>query len=78
MSVRTLHRRLGDAGLNYHTLLDDVRRELADAWMNEEGRSLSEIAFMLGFSELSAFTRAHQRWTGTPPRRSRSVAPRAP
>lgn len=78
MSVRTLHRRLGDAGLTYHTLLDDVRRELADAWMKEEGRSLSEIAFMLGFSELSSFTRAYKRWTGTPPSRSRSAAARAP
>ncbi len=78
MSVRTLHRRLADAGLTYHTLLDDVRRELADAWMKEEARSLSEIAFMLGFSELSSFTRAYKRWTGAPPSRARSVAARGP
>lgn len=71
MSVRTLHRRLADGGLTFHALLDDVRRELAEGWMRDERRSLSEIAFMLGFSELSSFTRAYKRWTGAAPSRSR-------
>ncbi len=71
MSTRTLHRRLEGRGLSFHDQLDLVRRELADEWLRRTDRSLADIAFMLGFSQMSSFTRAYKRWTGTPPSSAR-------
>ena len=66
-SERTLRRQLEREGLTLRALADDVRRERADA-MLAAGSSVKEIAFALGFSEPSAFSRAYKRWTGTSPR----------
>ncbi|WP_437691832.1 AraC family transcriptional regulator [Sorangium sp. So ce176] len=67
MSARTLQRRLGDEGESYKSVLDEARRKLAVAHMRERGRTISEVAFLLGFSEVSAFSRAFRRWTGHSP-----------
>ncbi|WP_437625705.1 AraC family transcriptional regulator [Sorangium sp. So ce1151] len=67
MSARTLQRRLGDEGESYKSVLDEARRKLAVAHMRERGRTVSEVAFLLGFSEVSAFSRAFRRWTGHSP-----------
>jgi AraC-like DNA-binding protein len=64
MSPRTLQRRLADEGTSWNQLVDDVRKELAVRWVEEGARPLGEIAFLLGYSELSAFLRALKRWTG--------------
>jgi AraC-like DNA-binding protein len=64
MSPRTLQRRLGDEGASYLELVDEVRQELARRWVGEASRPLGEVAFLLGYSELSAFLRAFKRWTG--------------
>ena len=45
-------------------LVEAVRQELARRWVEENTRPLGEIAFLLGYSELSAFLRAFKRWTG--------------
>lgn len=75
-SVRTLQRRLKEAGVNYHDLQNDVRKTLALNLLENEALALAEIAFSLGYSEVSAFNHAFRRWTGQAPgdyRRSRAT-----
>ncbi len=67
LSPRSFHRRLAEHGLTFQTLTEDTRRELAVGMLSENQYSLSEIAFLTGFSEQSAFTRAFKRWTGQTP-----------
>jgi len=67
MSVRTLHRRLEDEGASFRRVLADARRELAERHLSDSRLAVGEIAFLLGFSEPSAFRRAFKRWTGQHP-----------
>jgi AraC-like DNA-binding protein len=67
LSERTLRRNLVNEGMPYRELLDDVRRRMCDLYRLEGTRSLSTVAELLGYGELSAFTRAHKRWYGGPP-----------
>ena len=75
MSVRSLQRRLGAGGSSFRALLDDVRRELALAQMGRQTASVTDVAFLLGFSEVSAFSRAFRRWTGASPAQYRRATP---
>jgi AraC-like DNA-binding protein len=68
VGTRTLQRRLRERGTTYARMLDEVRRETAQRWVEQGSMSLGEIAFGLGFSEPSAFHRAFKRWTGRTPR----------
>lgn len=61
------HRRLSDHGLSFQGLTEETHRDLAKGPMRDECHSLAEIAFLTGFSEQSAFTRAFKRWMGTTP-----------
>jgi len=75
-SARTLQRRLKDAGVNYNDLQNDVRKTLALNLLENRTLALSEIAFSLGYSEVSAFNHAFRRWVGQSPgdyRRLRAV-----
>ncbi|WP_075098158.1 AraC family transcriptional regulator [Sandaracinus amylolyticus] len=65
-SPRTLQRRLDDERTTFGALLDAVRRSRALALV-EAGVSIAEVAWMLGYSEPSAFHRAFRRWTGETP-----------
>ncbi|HXK08670.1 MAG TPA: AraC family transcriptional regulator [Vicinamibacteria bacterium] len=67
MSVRTLSRRLADERSSFRHLVESVRRELALAHLRDERMELAEIAFLLGYSESSAFHRSFKRWTGRTP-----------
>jgi AraC-like DNA-binding protein len=67
ISSRTLRRHLEQEGTSLRALADDVRRERADELL-AAGTPVKEIAFVLGFSEASAFSRAYKRWTGRPPK----------
>ncbi len=67
LSARSFHRRLAEHGLSFQTLTEDTRRELAKGLLRDERYSLAEIAFLTGFSEQSAFTRAFKRWVGITP-----------
>lgn len=67
MSPRTLRRRLSSKGLTYSSLLDQVRRDLAEQHLRDRRLSLGDIAFALGYSEPSTFHRAFRRWTGATP-----------
>jgi AraC-like DNA-binding protein len=66
-SVRTLQRRLREVGVNYSDLQDDVRRTLALNLLENETLALGEIAFSLGYSDVSAFNHAFRRWVGHSP-----------
>jgi AraC-like DNA-binding protein len=67
MSNRTLRRRLHEEATSYREILDDVRAELARRYLRKEKRGIDEVAFLLGFSDPSAFTKAFRRWTGQTP-----------
>jgi AraC-like DNA-binding protein len=67
LSNRTLRRRLQEEDTSYQEILDDVRAELASRYLTKEKRGIDEVAFLLGFSDPSAFTKAFRRWTGQTP-----------
>ena len=67
MSRQTLYRKLKKEGESFQNLAETVRRERALRYVVEGEYGLSEVAFLLGFSELSAFSRAFKRWTGETP-----------
>jgi AraC-like DNA-binding protein len=64
---RTLTRRLAEHGTKFSELLDDVRRKAATYYVAATEHSLIDIAFLVGFSESSAFVRAFKRWHGVAP-----------
>ncbi|MCB1130147.1 MAG: AraC family transcriptional regulator ligand-binding domain-containing protein [Verrucomicrobiae bacterium] len=72
LSVRTLQRRLSDAGTTFQQVLEDTRRELARQYLGERSLELSETAFLLGYEDSNSFFRAFQTWEGTSPGEWRS------
>jgi AraC-like DNA-binding protein len=74
MSTRTLARRLADEGLTFARILDDLRADLARRYLGEQDLSMSRIAWLLGYQEVSAFTHAFKRWTGETPSSARRVS----
>lgn len=74
MSVRSLQRRLSEHGVSFLSLVQDVRTNLARAYLLEDRYSVTEIAFRLGFDDASAFSRAFRRWTGLSPSEYRARA----
>ena len=74
MSPRKLQRQLRSEDTTYATLLNEVRQDLARRYLREQDISLTEIAFLLGFSESSAFSRAFKRWMGVSPSEYRKAA----
>jgi AraC-like DNA-binding protein len=67
MSSRSLQRRLKEHGTSYVEVLRDTRRELAINHLRQQQCSITEIAFLLGFEDASAFARAFRAWTGVSP-----------
>lgn len=67
-SRQTLYRKLKAEGVSFQGLLEDVRFSAAKDQLKNSDRQLSEIAFSLGFSDLSAFSRAFKRWSGVTPK----------
>jgi len=74
LSQATLRRRMDDEGESYRNILAELRRDLAIGLLSDSGKSLAEIADLLGFSETSAFHRAFKKWTGARPGEYRSSA----
>jgi len=72
-SERTLHRRLAEQGESFQTLATQARRDTAEALLRSGRHNLAEVAFLTGFSDQSAFTRAFKRWTGRTPAAFRSA-----
>lgn len=73
MSRHTLYKKLKEENLTFAGLLEDVRREQALTYLHDRNRTLSEVAELLGFSELSAFSRAFKRWMGKSPAEFRAA-----
>lgn len=73
MSERSLRRSLAEEATCYHEIRDEVRRSMALALMKRSGLSLSDVAFSLGYSDQTAFSRAFSRWFGSPPSRHPAV-----
>jgi len=72
MSARTLQRQLHREGVTFAKLLEELRREMAPALLRDGQHGVSEVAFLLGYEDPSAFRRAFQRWFGRSPRSFRS------
>jgi AraC-like DNA-binding protein len=73
MSVRTLRRRLKENGVSFRELLIRTRRELGARYIHDMSLSITEIAFLLGFSDSSSFSRAYRKWTGQSPSEFRNT-----
>jgi AraC-like DNA-binding protein len=71
LSARSLQRRLRDADLSFQSLLDGARLSLARRYLSDPSLTLTEAAFLLGYADLSTFSRAFRRWTGTSPQSAR-------
>jgi AraC-like DNA-binding protein len=67
MSPRTLQRRLKESGVDFKGLVEDTRRRFSLSYLRDRRNTLTEIAYLLGYSEVSAFNRAFRRWTGSTP-----------
>jgi AraC-like DNA-binding protein len=74
MSERSLQRRLTDEGLTFDQLLEELRKELALRYLSDRKVAIAQIAYLLGYSEPSAFHRAFKRWTGKTPGEARQTA----
>jgi AraC-like DNA-binding protein len=72
VSQRTLTRRLAAEGATFSAVLENLRGDLARRYLAEEELSISQIAWLLGYREVSAFTHAFKRWAGQTPRQVRS------
>lgn len=68
---RSLQRRLSDTGHTFKGVVEDTRKQLARRYLKSSNYPLVEVAFLLGYSELSAFIRAFRRWTGQTPQQYR-------
>lgn len=67
-SRQTLFRKLKAEGATYKTVLDDLRHRMALRYLSGAKASVNETAYLVGFSEPAAFSRAFKRWTGKSPR----------
>jgi AraC-like DNA-binding protein len=74
VSQRTFARRLSLEGLTFSDILESLRSDLAGRYLSDEDLSISQIAWLLGYQEVSALTHAFKRWTGKTPREARSSA----
>ena len=73
ISQRKLARLLSAEGLTFSAILQQFRLDLAKAYITHRDLSISQIAWLLGYGEVSAFTNAFRRWTGTTPREMRAA-----
>jgi AraC-like DNA-binding protein len=71
ISQRTLARRLSSDRVTFSGVLQELRCALAERYLSDGGLSISQIAWLLGYQEVSALTHAFKRWTGKTPRERR-------
>ena len=68
ISPRTLQLKLAARDTSFQEILDTTRKALALSYMEQSSTTITEAAYLLGFSEVSNYTRAFKRWTGMSPR----------
>lgn len=73
VSKRTLHRKLREEGMTYRSLLTQVRMDLAERYLEIPDYTFTEIAFLLGYTDTSAFSRAFKSWFGHSPTQARKL-----
>jgi AraC-like DNA-binding protein len=73
MSRQTLFRRLKDENTSFEKVLDELRHKLALDYLGAKKVSVNETAYLVGFSDPAAFSRAFKRWTGKSPREMRGM-----
>jgi len=73
VSRRTLTRLLASEGCTFVGILDALRLDLAKSYLREQNLQTSEVAWLLGFAEVSAFNHACRRWTGKTPKQLQSA-----
>ncbi|MEJ8473349.1 AraC family transcriptional regulator [Roseibium algae] len=71
MSQRSVQRLLTEEGTSFRSMMEDIRRAAANRYLKETNLPMKEIAFLLGFSEISTFSRAVKTWFGSPPKEIR-------
>lgn len=74
MSIRTFQRKLKAEGHSYTDLLDELKKDFALSYLKRKELSISEVAYLLNYSEPSTFIRSFKRWTGQTPNDYRSMA----
>ena len=72
VSQRTFARRLAEEGLTFSELLDSLRSELANRHLADRDLAISQIAWLLGYRDVGAFSHAFKRWTGNTPGKARA------
>jgi AraC-like DNA-binding protein len=72
VSRQTLYRNLKAEGVTYEKLLDELRHKMALHYLDGKKVSVNETAYLVGFSDPSAFSRAFRRWTGSSPRKRKT------
>ena len=72
-SRQTLYRNLKEEGATFEQVLDELRHKLALHYLRGKKVSVNETAFLVGFSDPAAFSRAFKRWTGMSPREARGA-----
>ena len=73
LSRQTLYRKLKAERVSYEELLDTLRHQMALHYLSDKKVSVNETAYLVGFSEPSAFSRAFKRWTGYSPSKIRPI-----
>lgn len=73
LQTRTLQRRLKEGGVSFTDLLDRIRHETATHHLTETSMSISEISYLLGYCDTSAFIKGFRKQTGTTPSRFREL-----
>ena len=74
LSRQTLFRKLKAEGVTFEKVLDELRYRMAADYLGARKVSVNETAYLVGFSEPAAFSRAFKRWTGSSPRSLRAAS----
>ncbi|MEM7358912.1 MAG: AraC family transcriptional regulator [Pseudomonadota bacterium] len=67
MSIRSFQRRLAKENIKFSEFVEQIREDLARQYLRTGEKSISEVSYLLGYSEPGNFSRSFKRWTGETP-----------
>lgn len=73
ISPRTLQRKLKEEGITFKSLIDELKMNFAISYLKRPDLSISEIAYLLSYADVSTFSRSFKRWTGQSPNQYRAM-----